>query len=279
VSIWTDFLGAELRQQEVGGVSTRVLVAGHGDDVVVLLHGRGGHLESWRATVGPLAEYHTVVAFDLLGHGLTAGNGGEYRVADLAAHAGAVLDVLGLDRVTLVGQSIGGWVATLLALERPGQIASLVLVEAAGFESEEERLADPAFAQRYKRGGRAFEAPTMEAVRERLTGLVADPATIDDEMVEVRQALYEPDEARAVHRAVRAADNTATLLTPEVLERLGLPVLVLRGESAHTPAEVVARAAAAASARLVIVADAAQWPQLERPEIVNPLIAELAGTG
>jgi pimeloyl-ACP methyl ester carboxylesterase len=274
MSIWSDFLGAEVRQVDVDGVSTRVLTAGSGDRVIVLLHGRGGHLESWRANVAALAEQHRVVAFDMLGHGLTGRHGDDYGVNELAGHALATLDALSIGSATLVGQSIGGWVAALIALRRPGIVRSLVLIEPAGFQSESERKADPQFAAVHERGGRAFEEPTADAVRDRLLGLVADPSVIDEELVEVRRILYQPAEARAVHRAVRAADNRAVLMTPSALEQLQTPALLIHGEEAHTPIEVVESAAQAARARLVTVPGTAQWPQLERPDVVNALIIE-----
>jgi 2-hydroxy-6-oxonona-2,4-dienedioate hydrolase len=273
VTLWTDFLGAELRRVDVAGVATRVATLGAGEPALVLLHGRGGHLEAWSANVGPLAERHSVVAFDLLGHGLTAGHDGGYAVDDLAT-----LDALGLRRSVLVGQSIGGWVAARVALRRPELVESLVLVEPAGLQSEEERLADPTVAAQFARGGRAFDEPSAEAVRDRLAGLFADPAHISDELVETRRRLYAPPAAGAVHKAVRAADNDAALLTPSALERLGVPVLLIHGAEANTPATVIERAATAAGARLVTLERARQWPQLERADAVNALIRDFVST-
>ncbi|MDW5597332.1 alpha/beta fold hydrolase [Conexibacter stalactiti] len=298
MSLWTDFLGAEVSWVEAGGVATRVLAAGPADAApLVLLHGRGGHLESWRANVASLAREHRVLAFDLLGHGLTGRHDGGYGIAELTAHAAATLDALGVagalggdaggtggDRrgpVVLAGQSIGGWVGARIALERPDLVRALALIEPAGLQSESERLADPRVAAAFQRGGRAFAEPTADAVRERLSGLVADPAVIDDELVETRRALYAPEAARAVHRAVRAADNSAALLGPQQLATLrerGLPLLMIRGEHGHTPAQVVADAAAAAGARLHTLPGAKQWPQLEAPAAVNDLLHDFATT-
>ena len=276
VSLWTDFLGCEICWVDVGGVPTRVLSAGEGDRTIVLLHGRGGHLESWRANVTALARTQRVVAFDLLGHGLTGRHSGGYAVEDLTDHAERALDALGISHALLCGQSLGGWVAVRLALRRADLAGALALVVPAGLQSEDERLADPATAAAYEKGGRAFEEPSPRAVRDRLEGLVSDPAAIDDELVETRRRLYLSPDARAVHRAVRVADNSRSLLTREVLERLEPPVLLIHGERANTPLEVLRRAAEAARARLVIVPGARQWPQLERPREVNELLTEFA---
>jgi pimeloyl-ACP methyl ester carboxylesterase len=275
VTVWTDLLGATVRWVDVGGVPTRVVEAGDRGPVVVLLHGRGGHLEAWRHTIAPLAGAgRQVVAFDLLGHGLTGRHDGGYGIEELTEHAGATLDALGVVGATLVGQSIGGWVGVAVALRRPELVGALALIEPAGFQSEAERMADPQVAAAFERGGRAFATPTTEAVRERLRGLFADPDAIDDELVAVREALYAPEAARAVHRAVRAADNGGLLLTPERLAALTVPVLIVHGAQANTPSAVVSAAAAAAGARLVELPDTKQWPQYEAPGAVNQLLID-----
>jgi 2-hydroxy-6-oxonona-2,4-dienedioate hydrolase len=276
VSLWTDFLGAEIRFVDVGGVPTRVVTLGDHGPTVVLVHGRGGHLEAWRANVRPLAKTARVVAFDLLGHGLTGRHDGGYGVAELTAHAVATLDALGLSDVVLVGQSIGGWISVRVALGRPDLVRQLVLVEPAGFQTEAERLADPRVAAAYARGGKAFAEPTEDAVRDRLLGLVADPAAIDDELVAARRALYAPNAARDVHRAVRQADNAPWVLTPDVMARLRCPTTIVHGALANTPTAVVEAAAGAAGARLITVPDVKQWPQLEAPDVVNPLLSDIA---
>jgi pimeloyl-ACP methyl ester carboxylesterase len=276
VSLWNDFLGAEVRFVDVDGVPTRVVTMGDDGPTVVLVHGRGGHLEAWRANVRPLAGWARVVAFDLLGHGLTGRHDGEYGVADLTRHAVATLDALGLRDVLLVGQSIGGWVSVHVARRRPDLVRELVLVEPAGLQTEEERLADPKVAAAFARGGRAFEEPTADAVRDRLLGLVADPALIDDELVETRRVLYAPEGARAVHKAVRRADNTAWVVTPDVMAHIKPPVTIVHGALANTPTAVVQAAAGAAGAGLITIPDVKQWPQLEASDVVNTLLSTIA---
>jgi 2-hydroxy-6-oxonona-2,4-dienedioate hydrolase len=282
MSLWTDFLGAEQRWVTALDARTRVVSAGSGDPAIVLLHGRGGHLETWRANLLALADRgHRTIAFDLLGHGLTEGSGDDWSIARLARHADMTIALLGIENAVLVGQSIGAWVAALVALQRPWVARSLVLIEPAGLQSERERTADPAIAAKLAQGARVFAEPTLAAVRERFDLLVHDPSVVDDELVAVRQRLYAPPEARAVHRAVRSADNDDDLLRPEVLAQLDLEVLLLRGEHSHTPPEVFEQALAALPAgRLEVVPGARQWPQLERPDVVNRLVAGLAaGTG
>ncbi|SNS14350.1 alpha/beta fold hydrolase [Actinomadura mexicana] len=76
-------------------------------------------------------------------------------------------------------------------------------------------------------------------------------------------------EARRVHRQVRAADNGRSLLTPQRLSAVEAPTLFIRGEHGHTPAAVEAAVSAVPHARLPTVPEAKQWPQYERPDLVN----------
>ncbi|MEU0690548.1 alpha/beta fold hydrolase [Streptomyces uncialis] len=274
MSLWTDLLGAEVGYISAGGTPTRTVSLGSGP-AVLFLHGRGGHLETFARNLAAVAASgRRTIAIDLLGHGLTGpSTGGRYTIGEIAAHVRAVLDALDLAEADLVGQSLGGWAAALTALDAPGRVRGLVLIEPAGLQSEAERLADSMVREAYQRGGRAYEEPTADAVRARLRGLLADPADLDEELVAVRTRLYAPPGARDVHRRVRAADNTPWLLTGERLAGLRVPTLFLRGERGHTPVDVVGAAARAVpDAAVVTVPGARQWPQFERPRQVNTLL-------
>jgi len=269
MTIWTDLLGAQVRHVDAGGVRTRILTMGDGPPVLAL-HGRGGHLETFARTVPALATRHTVVAADLLGHGLTEIVGDDFAVPHLAMHVLDLMDALDLGTPALLGQSLGGWVAAHLAIEAPARVARLALIEPAGLQTEQERFADPAVRAAADTGGRAYAEPTPAAVRARFAGLVHDPAAIDDEIVAVRQLLYAPPEARTVHLAVRAADNTAAVLTPQRLAAISAPTLLVHGESGHLPADVLELAARTIPrCRLLVVPGTKQWPQYEDPDVVN----------
>ena len=109
--------------------------AGDGD-VILLIHGMAGSSRSWREVMPTLAEQYRVIAPDLLGHGESAKPMGDYS---LGAHASGVRDllgVLGVDRVTVVGQSFGGGVAMQLAYQHPELVDRLVLVDSGGLGRE-----------------------------------------------------------------------------------------------------------------------------------------------
>ncbi|MFV3131096.1 alpha/beta fold hydrolase [Niveispirillum sp. KHB5.9] len=279
MSLWTQMLGGEVGFVQAGGLRTRYVRLGQGAPLL-LLHGRGGHLETFARTIGPLSVRFTVYAIDLAGHGLTEGFDGDYTIDRLAAHVADTIKALGLDRPHVVGQSLGGWAAAWLALNRPELLERLVLIEPAGLQAEAERLADPKIAQAYKAGGEAFEKPTLEAVRKRLSGLLADPDSVDPEILATRLALYQPEAARAVHLKVRQADNGPFLLTPERLAGLSMPTLFIRGNDGNTDGQIVARAVSACpDAQLAVVEGARQWPQYEQADRTNSLIGDFLKDG
>jgi pimeloyl-ACP methyl ester carboxylesterase len=275
MSIWTAYLGAEARFADVGGVATRYVTLGDGP-VVLFLHGRGGHLETFVRNAPVLAAHFRTISVDLLGHGLTAQTAAnDYSISALTGHVERFLEAIGVRHAHVVGQSLGGWVAAWLALNEPQRIGKLLLIEPQGLQSEEERLAAPGAEERYRAGGEAYENPTREAVRKRLTGLVVDPGLIDDDMVETRWRLYQPEASRAVHRHVRRAANGAHMLTVDRLRQLRHPALFVRGEHGHTPLPIIeASARACADARVLTVPGTKQWPQYERPDLVNPAMTD-----
>jgi len=99
---------------------------GQGPDLV-LLHGWGMNGDVWESIVPSLAKNHRVSAVDLPGHGRSVDDLGNYNLKNLAEQ---VMEVTPPD-ATLLGWSMGGLVATQLALDNPGTINALVLVSSA----------------------------------------------------------------------------------------------------------------------------------------------------
>jgi pimeloyl-ACP methyl ester carboxylesterase len=110
-------------------------IAGQGPPVV-LIHGVAGRAAQWDQTMQLLAEHHTVVAPDLLGHGDSAKPRGDYS---LGAHASGIRDLLvGLDieHASVVGHSLGGGIAMQFAYQFPERCDRLVLVSSGGLGEE-----------------------------------------------------------------------------------------------------------------------------------------------
>lgn len=96
----------------------------------VLLHALGEQSSDWAAVAPALASSRRVYALDQRGHGASDWTG-PYTIEQLTADLAGFLDALNLDRVTLVGHSIGGPPAYLYAARHPGRVARLVLEDPA----------------------------------------------------------------------------------------------------------------------------------------------------
>ena len=110
-------------------------VAGEGP-AVVLVHGMLNSSSHWQAVAMRLADRHTVIAPDLIGHGDSAAPRGDYS---LGAHAASIRDLLaaiGVERATLVGHSLGGGVAMQFFYQFPQRVERLALVSSGGLGRE-----------------------------------------------------------------------------------------------------------------------------------------------
>ncbi len=121
----------QTRHTSVDGRAVEYLVAGDGP-VLVLLHGDGETARDWRWVMpGLAAAGHRVLALSLPGHGGSA-SADSYAQEDLADWLASVLEALGLDRATVIGNSIGALMGLHLTLRRPDLVERLVLVDSAG---------------------------------------------------------------------------------------------------------------------------------------------------
>ncbi|GJL94471.1 MAG: alpha/beta hydrolase [Hyphococcus sp.] len=109
---------------------------------IVLVHGTAASLHAWEPLVRELGDEYRIISYSQPGHGLTGPHPrNDYSFAGMAEALDLVTDELNLDRFTLGGNSMGGWVAWRYALENPEKLDALILFDAAGMplrEGEEE---------------------------------------------------------------------------------------------------------------------------------------------
>ena len=146
-------------------------------DPVVLLHKLGGWNADWRHVAPALGAARRVVAMEFGGHGdsrATEPTGFAYPLASSAADVLAALDGLGIERAALVGNSLGGCVATLIAAEHPERVSRLGLVSVAlGPAASEERALELERPGWFDEEGRPL--PRDAAENARISGTL-DPA-------------------------------------------------------------------------------------------------------
>src|SRR6188508_3045303 len=126
---------ATTRWTKVHGHDVAYRQAGEGP-LLVMVHGIAGSSGTWVPVMPLLAEQYTVIAPDLLGHGESAKPRGDYSLGAYASGIRDLLGVLGHERATVVGHSLGGGVAMQLAYQFPEMIERLVLVSSGGLGPE-----------------------------------------------------------------------------------------------------------------------------------------------
>ena len=104
--------------------------------VVVLIHGITGRSDQWEPTIEQLAQDHTLLAPDLLGHGESAKPRGDYSLGAYASGVRDIMVALGHERATIVGHSLGGGIALQFAYQFPERCERLVLVNSGGLGRE-----------------------------------------------------------------------------------------------------------------------------------------------
>ena len=227
---------------------------------VVLLHGFGASVFSWRHVLPLLAEGRQVVAFDRPAFGLTsrpaAGEwdpadwpaGGPYGPETQVALTLAVLDWLGVQRAVLVGHSMGGAVAAATAVEHPERIAGLVLVDSAvDMGGPPEWITGVGTVPGNKTWGPWFTGLLMSRSALLLKPFFADPARVTPDVVE---GYARPTRLPGWERALWEL----TLAGPIALDAVALggvsaPTLVLRGEQDRLVSAAKAGATAASDPR------------------------------
>ena len=120
----------------VNGIRTRYWTAGDKGPALLLIHGFGASVEIWQHNIEPLAKFYKVYAIDLVGFGRTEKHEGPYTPSFMVDFINDALTVLNLEKVTLIGLSMGGGLSILYTLRFPHKVDKLVLVDSAGLGKE-----------------------------------------------------------------------------------------------------------------------------------------------
>ncbi|ODU07604.1 MAG: 2-hydroxy-6-oxo-2,4-heptadienoate hydrolase [Pseudonocardia sp. SCN 72-86] len=256
---------------DAGGIDTFYFDAGAGDPVV-LLHGSGpgvsGHA-NWQHTIPGLADRFRVLAPDIVGYGATARpDTVRYSLTTWTDHIVAFLDALGLDRVALVGNSLGGRISLELAHRLPDRVARMVL------------MGSPGVGMRVTEGLKALRAyePSPENMRALLTDWFAvDTSIVTDELVRVRyEASVESwDAYRAMFFDPRHAGNDLGIDEAQVRATRAPTLLVHGREDRVVPPEVSwTMTQLLPDADLHLFARCGHWTQIERAAEFNALVGD-----
>lgn len=136
VTAWSQSAAAASASKEVEIYGQRIVYqeAGTpGNPKVILLHGLGGDMSNWAMTVPALAAKYHVFVPDQVGFGKSDKPVMNYRVATLVEFLNVFCKKLGIEKASLVGNSLGGWTAAAFTIAYPEKVDNLVLVDAAGY--------------------------------------------------------------------------------------------------------------------------------------------------
>lgn len=279
MTLWTDIQGLDhtIRHVQVGEWSTRVLEAGTGEPVV-LMHGTGGHLEAFTRNIRALAERFRVVLYDFPGHGWSTLSTRDLEIHDYVDHLVGLLDALGLERVHLSGESLGGWVAVKFAARHPERVGRMVLNTPGG------TMATPEVMERIRSLSQAAaDDPSPERIRARLEWLMASPSSVTDELVDIRRGVYgRPGFARSMRHILCLQDpevRRRNLITDAELAAVAAPTMVVwTSNDPSGPAGAgIDMAERIADGRFQLIEDAGHWPQWEQQERFDRIVLDFLG--
>jgi pimeloyl-ACP methyl ester carboxylesterase len=248
---------------DVRGRHVRVAQAGQGGPLVYL-HG-AGDLGDWGPALSLLARDFTVYRPDHPGFNHSDDDPSVDSVLDMAFSYLDLFDRLGLDRPSLVGVSLGGWIAAEIAVLAPSRVAKLVLVDAAGLRAEVP-TPDVFTLSPVQLAELLYHQPEFRAAAMAAAENITDDPGLFQRYLRNRMA--------SAHLAWNPYFHDPKL--PGRLHRLAAPVLVIWGtQDRLLPVEYAHRwAEALGTARLAIIDEAGHLPPVEQPDMFAALVRE-----
>jgi non-heme chloroperoxidase len=226
-------LAAQVKTAAVSGTELAYLDMGEGPPVV-LVHGTISDYRWWHAQMDVFSQRHRVVAYSLRHHhpNVSTGDRSDYLPKTHAADLGGLIQALNLGRVHLIGHSYGGFIALLVARDRPELVRSLVLVEPGrlgglitGVDAEEAKQILQGVGESQKQVvERLGQGDTDEALRI-FINMVRGPGTWEGM----------PDAARAArrdnaHTLKPTLTNPAERFTCDDARKITAPTLLVGGD-------------------------------------------------
>src|SRR5215472_17234469 len=246
-----------------------------GAPAVLLIHGTAASTAWWDPVIPQLAGDCRVIRIDMAGHGRSSAPAGGYDIPAQARRAGAVLDRLGAGRVTVIGHSTGGYVATALAGQRSGLVSGLALIDTC---PDLDAVMDQGLL------GRLLLAPlpgrllwrlrTEATIRKALASAFSRPIDIPDTIIQATMEMTH----RALAATSRAGDNyLKQQALPDRLAALDLPVLVIVGADDHRWRSSSAAAyRSVPGARVELLPGVGHTPMQEDPQTTGKLLLDFA---
>lgn len=247
----------------VYGQHIHYVEAGQGPSVI-LLHGLGAVKEVWAANVGPLSSKYHVYALDQIGFGQSDKPLLDYRVATFTDFMYGFMQSQHLSKATLVGNSLGGWIALDFALRHPEMVDKVVLVNAAGVPFQQAITVN-------------LNPASLPATRKMLESLFYDKKMVTDVFVQtVFTNHLRNNDGYTIDRTLQGFSVENQFLDDARLASLHAPTLVVWGREDellplsagekfrdHIP-----------GAKMVVFDQCGHVPQIEKPADFNRAVID-----
>jgi pimeloyl-ACP methyl ester carboxylesterase len=250
---------------EVYGQSIRYIEAGQGP-AVILLHGLGGVKEMWAGNLDALSTGHHVYALDQIGFGHSDKPFVEYRIGTWVDFLYGFMQSENIRPATLVGNSLGGWIALEFTVEHPEMVEKLVLVDAAGLD--------------WGRGGATVDLnpSSLAGWRTLLESLFYNKKMVTDQLVlEVFIDHLRNNDGYTIERTL--AGFAQPQFEDDKLKSIHVPTLVVWGREDELIA--VGRGEkfrdGIPGAQLVVFEHCGHLPELEKPDDFNRAVLAFLG--
>ena len=244
------------------GVPIAYAAEGEGNTAVVLIHGWACDSTYWRAQIEPLLSHYRVVTLDLAGHGASGVDRAQWTLPAFGEDVRAVVEELGLERVVLVGHSMGAPAALEAARLLGGKVLGVIAVDALHDVSQKP---DPEqWASLMESYENDFSGTCDRFVHSMFTE-TADPALVESTSTDLCTA--PPELATAIMRGFGDYDQAAALAGA------GVPVRAIN--SSVYPTAVEANRRIAPDFEVVVLEGVGHFPMLVAPERLNRHLLEI----
>jgi pimeloyl-ACP methyl ester carboxylesterase len=265
---------------DVNGVRLNYLTSGQGD-LVVLLHGYAETSHMWLPLMSSLARTHTVIAPDLRGAGQSSTPADGYTKAAMAQDIYALVRSLGYERIRIVGHDIGLMVAYAYAAQHPGDVQSIVLMDAflpgVGNWRDVWLMRDLWHFHFYGETPLALVAGRERIYLEHFWNDFAADRTrsVPEADRQLYAAAYaQPGHMRAGFEYFRAFEQDAQDFAQFAKTPLQMPMLVLTGEKASGEFLIQQGRIVASNVEGVVIRNSGHWLMEEAPDQVIPKLVE-----
>lgn len=292
-SIWMYLKELEFRQGfveiPVNGttVRTRYVEVGAASDVAagaapasdkphaILLHGTGGHWETFAPNLAALSEHFHCVAIDMVGNGFSDKPDYDYEIAVYVEHVLGVMDHFGMPSASFVAMSLGAFVASAISVGHPDRVDKVILMSPAGREASAANMARIR-AERTK----AVNDPTWASLHAVFAHLIADEANRLPDLIGLRQAVYRREDTRnTIDRLLILQDEKVrhrNLIPDDKWRGMTAPVMIVASGQDHGVYQDTARTVAdlIPNSEVFEMPSVRHWPHFEDPEAFNAAAVE-----